>query len=312
MPDTDPRATQVAAYDVGLVDEIERNVDAMLAHATARGLPVPGWSVNAYAKVKARRDDVRGRIAAEGASPSLEEVRRAVADDLRTLARVHEVLAELVHPATPETLRAEDDGQRLVWQTMVLGGALLVVYLALTGSGGAAAGGLGAVALRATAAGLGAAFYNLRELQVALGKGTFDPRRPQAAWTRMALGVIAGVVLSDETLGLVPGPTDGDGMPFSVSLLALLGGFSADAVHEVLQRVVDAVKALVSGSADARVAAELDVQKAQLHTRVAAERLAVARELLSMQERLEEGLDEATRERLRRLVDELAGDLPKA
>lgn len=125
-----------------------------------------------------------------------------------------------------------------------------------------------------SAAGLGACFHALFIIHSYIAEGTYDPRYDSSYWTRIGLGIISGMVLSQ----LIPIGPDissegmmaleevlkaqlegksttqmlaqmGDFNPSLISkpVLALLGGFSATLVYNVLQRLVDAVESLFKG-----------------------------------------------------------------
>ncbi|OEJ68911.1 hypothetical protein [Magnetovibrio blakemorei] len=99
-----------------------------------------------------------------------------------------------------------------------------------------------------SAAAIGGSFANLYKAYQFVDKGTFDPNNNTTYWINFALGLIAGFVLS-ELVSLDVETTT------SRPLLALLGGFSANAVYKILSKLVEAVGAVVEGDAAAQVAA---------------------------------------------------------
>lgn len=99
-----------------------------------------------------------------------------------------------------------------------------------------------------SAAAIGGSFANLYKAYQFVDKGTFDPNNTTTYWINFALGLIAGFVLS-ELVSLDVETTT------SRPLLALLGGFSANAVYKILSKMVEAVGAIVEGDASAQVAA---------------------------------------------------------
>lgn len=96
----------------------------------------------------------------------------------------------------------------------------------------------------AFAAGLGAVFYTLFTMHRYLVAGTYDVRYTIAYFTRIPLGMIAGVVLANFFSGESFVPTV---MP---TTLALLGGYGADAVNRLLRSAVDGISRL-AGHTDA-------------------------------------------------------------
>ena len=102
---------------------------------------------------------------------------------------------------------------------------------------------------------LGASFYVLVKTQPYLLNRSYDPKFNGSYISRFVIGVIGGLILS---IALGPFLTTklGDGLNTSLSpgVLALIGGYSAEAVELVLQRVSDILVTAVrgDGSTDAK------------------------------------------------------------
>jgi hypothetical protein len=98
-----------------------------------------------------------------------------------------------------------------------------------------------------TAAGLGASFAVLFEVNQSTLNATFDPLHEPFYWARFALGLIAGVMLAE----LVPEDIS-QPMAHKVAkpILALLGGFSASVVYRVLVHLRNTIMSLVPGGAN--------------------------------------------------------------
>ena len=116
-------------------------------------------------------------------------------------------------------------------------------------------------------AGLGACFYILMKLQPYLENRSFDPKYNSAYVTRFVIGIVAGVILAYIWAYLFPqggkGETEGKFLfrAFSPGIIGILGGFSSEAVQEVLKRIVDVLLALVRGNNSAQVQAKLEAQQ---------------------------------------------------
>jgi hypothetical protein len=122
------------------------------------------------------------------------------------------------------------------------------------------------------AAALGASFYGLSTAHEFVKNRTFDPKYNSMYVIRFIWGVIAGLVL-----GNVAGVFDSSSTikRLGPSVLAILGGFSAEAVIQVLQRMVDIMLATLRGDNTAAV-------KAKAATEVATEKQAVREDLLAI------------------------------
>jgi hypothetical protein len=103
-------------------------------------------------------------------------------------------------------------------------------------------------------ASLGASFYILVKTKPYLVNRSYDPKFNASYISRFITGVIGGVILA---IALGPFLTDKLGNTFGQTLtpgiLALLGGFSAEAVELILQRLVDILLAAVRGDDSAAV-----------------------------------------------------------
>ncbi len=87
-----------------------------------------------------------------------------------------------------------------------------------------------------SAAGLGASFGALFDAYSLISQGRYDTRNDSLYWTRIGLGLVSGLMLAE----LIP-QAKGE-VVLERPLLALLGGFSASVVHQILQRMVDALQ----------------------------------------------------------------------
>jgi len=103
------------------------------------------------------------------------------------------------------------------------------------------------------AAGLGSAFSTLWAVNGYVVARTFNPRYNSTYLVRFVLGLIAGLVLASIAPSIF---TSGTTMKqFGPGLMALLGGYSAEAVNQILQRLVDVLLAAVKGGVGPQVEA---------------------------------------------------------
>lgn len=264
-------------------ETLVEDVRLMLDHALATGRPVhPSW-------LDAARLD-----------PSAP-------DAVRRLGRAHDGLSRLIAPATPLTLRYLAANESRIRLPLVRRLALLAMFfltgfvvLELDPDVGAGAstfeGGSGHELLvnllfQLCAAGLGATFAALFAVNTRLRDYSLDPRDEFAAWVRIMLGLVAGLVVSQ----LVP--IEGEGRQFGRPLLALLGGFSVDVVYQTLKRLVDLASSLVAPTADTT-----EVMRAAADTRESQLKVGVAQRLV----RLRGSLDGPAAAEVDALIAELA------
>jgi hypothetical protein len=99
------------------------------------------------------------------------------------------------------------------------------------------------------ASAVGATLANLKRLNRYISDCNYDPRYDSSYWTRLVMGLISGVILSQVVFGaLVGGDTGAANSPagnallgFGQPILAILGGFSADLVHDVLTHLIGVI-----------------------------------------------------------------------
>jgi hypothetical protein len=120
-------------------------------------------------------------------------------------------------------------------------------------------------------ASLGASFYILVKTQPYLVTRSYDPKFNASYVSRFITGVIAGVILA---IALGPFVTEKVGSTLGKTLtpgvLALLGGFSAEAVELILQRIVEVMLAAVRGDGSAGVQAKVNAAAEAKTTKVEA------------------------------------------
>ena len=183
------------------------------------------------------------------------------------LIKAHNVLVENVSPATPKSIRytralytEERDKSMfkklpLVRNLILLALVFLVMFVLTALSPEVSNDSLDKgvlnndgkslllnLAFLASISGLGVAFYLLKTVSTAVKKGTLIPEDTIYYIALIVLGVIAGLLLS-EIIVVPEGSTDSVNL-FDKSVLALLGGFSSDAIFTILQSIIERVKAV--------------------------------------------------------------------
>lgn len=290
-----------AATGGEIVSLLLREVAAMTHYAFGAGIPLPADLLN------------RLSLLEQGPAPAISD-----------LARLHTQLAGLVAPASPRTilLLAEDKYAGRFLSSFgplpnirrLLAAALFFLLCFLVASLSEHINAttirqdiytidsghlLHVLAFLISAAGLGACFNALSTAYRYVQAGTYDPRLDSSYWIRIVLGIIAGLLISQ----LVPldgtgaaGPmapgTDGDVAPtLGKPLLALLGGYSANMVNSVLQRLVETVQAMFKGSASEALAAQESILRARADFRVEQHKLSLAGGVMGLRQAIQDGAD---------------------
>ncbi|HEU4581517.1 MAG TPA: hypothetical protein VFS67_24835 [Polyangiaceae bacterium] len=325
MHSTSPAFTSLSPPP--LVRQALAEAEAMASYALAQGNSVPCELLEALTQL---RDELCN--GSDCPNPGSDLPARPVASGVvRRLGQLHQRLARLVAPATPRTLlliaeHREAAGRlqflgpvRLLRQLIFLALAFLIALLALSlhptmTAANVAAGFFEHAGLEhlfcqgflLCAAGLGACFSALFEVNRYVGRGVYDPKYDASYWSRLVLGLMAGIMLA-ELVGpqfLQGASAAGDAgkaagttasAAFAKPTLALLGGFSASVVYRILQKLVRAVESLVTGELDPLVRQREEALRAQLGADGIEARLQLAQRLLVLQSSLASSPDAQAR-----------------
>jgi hypothetical protein len=151
------------------------------------------------------------------------------------------------------------------------------------------------------AAGLGAAFFGLFTAHEYVKNRTFDPRYNSVYLIRFVLGVVAGLILGNLSALFDKNDTF---MRLGPGLIALLGGFSAEAVNQILQRLVEIMVTVVKGGNDDVAKAREEQLKAKFATQMTATKQAVGQDLTTVLS--EVNLPQPLRDQLKAIQTKLA------
>jgi hypothetical protein len=107
----------------------------------------------------------------------------------------------------------------------------------------------------------------------------YDPKYNQVYFVRFVLGLTSGTILGYFGQNLM-GSSAGDvARKFTPPILALLGGYSAEAVSQILQRVADTLVTMVRGSNDDVVKAKSDAAESKAQQKLVEAKTALAKPL---------------------------------
>ena len=314
MPDKIQSISTTDTLAVFRDDNLVEQINVMVEFATGNGYDIPPNLLKQRAML-AVKDQV-----------GFEET------ELEELATIHQQLNRIVAPATPQTLILLADERKrgaflssialipivrhiimvsLFFLTMfIVIGQLDMVNQANLKAGILGNQGLVAVVILfylVSCAGLGACFTALYRLKEFLTESNFDPRYNSTYWVSILLGVISGLFISEllyttlvgaATLGDLPdATTPGDSPNRFIEMgkpaLALLGGFSANMVYKMLQRIVDSIESLFRGDRKAIGKAQQAKGLAELQNKQDEMQMDVANRLLALNNLLDSDPEKA-------------------
>jgi hypothetical protein len=225
------------------------------------------------------------------------------------LVLAHSRLARIVAPATPRAIVLLSDGESrgrfaflgpvaLVRQLTVVAIVCVAVFALMglfeaTGASNVTFVNTWGWALLLNqvwwiaAAGVGASFAILFQVNGFVGKSNYNPKYAPTYWVKFLLGVMAGYIL----VALLPLDLrdGGPGFRLMQPALALLGGYSASAVYRILTRLVEAVETIFRGNANELIAEREQAAAARASEESARARVRLAVRLVDVQRQLATG-----------------------
>ena len=232
---------------------------------------------------------------------------------LKLAMTVHRDLSQVISPATADTIRASsvlrNPALIIIAVFGLVGLGLLATGTVLSDigspppdappNGGKAVASAGSavasVMIRLSGALLGAAFYAFWTAREYLRDGTFNRQYSQVYLIRFGLGVVAGFILG--SLVADSGKLTDAAGEFGPFTLSVVGGFSAEAVVQILQRIAEILVATVRGSDKERAKAD-------------AERI-TAKKMNETAARLQEALQNPTPDATKTAVQKIVRDMMK-
>lgn len=224
------------------------------------------------------------------------EIAKAIEDDAAELQKIYLTFIQIVAPATPHSIEYTTPTEKMFvkWgpQTIpLMMNMWIVCFLCLVGFV------LTQVSFKywipflsgldfllkpmnlTFSAGLGAFFYSLYNANKYIINRTFDPKYIPYYLNRIIIGVIAGFILANI---IFPGASQSGSIKWNESTIALLGGFSAEAVMKILSRMVAMLITLVEGDTKDYLNNKAAEQKAELEKKFAKQKIEMAGDLSKM------------------------------
>ncbi len=234
---------------------------------------------------------------------------------LAQLVKAHGQLSRLVAPATPRALLAmgaEHGGNRMAWlgavglvqRMMFAAVASVVIFFSLSATPWTSghvrisyenSTGLEMLANQLfwmSAAGIGASFAMLMQVNGYIVRRTYDPKYEPTYWIKFILGVMAGYIL----VALIPiggGESSGGSASLTLPTLAMLGGFSASAVYRILAKLVETLEAVFRSSPAEEMASRERAAQTRATEEVSQARLNIAGQIAALQQQISSGKDPA-------------------
>ncbi len=181
--------------------------------------------------------------------------------DLQLAMKVHAQLAELIEPVSPDTIQSSQlKNNKVLLFIASIGG---LGFLALIASSFKPE--ISEILIRLSGAILGSTLYAFWTARIYLRDSKFSSRYSQDYIVRFGIGIVAGFILGSI---LTEGSSSGDealqkaAQLFGPFTLAIVGGYSAEAVVQILNRIAEVlVTTIRGGREEAKVNAERTIGK---------------------------------------------------
>lgn len=257
----------------GFMTGLENECIAMMNYSFANGLIVPPEIAKSLNELNNNTDDEVSGVD--------KDIARAEKAEILTM--IHNELSEIVRPAKPQTilLIASEALKRnpffFLGKLPIIRKMIFVAIFSLVSLIGISLSSdicaehvvksmfelngkklLMVQAILLCSAALGASFIILHRANSYITAGTFDPKYESSYWVRLIVGLISGIILtqlipldlSKVGQGVAVASDDASSKAMLRVTLALLGGFSANLVYNILNRLVEIVQALLIPESD--------------------------------------------------------------
>jgi len=246
------------------INSLMYGVKLMVEYAASKGKKIDAEDVNLIETIFARKisDDFQNK----------DELARYYAE----IIGIHSRLSLLVRPVSANSLKATESrlgglfykNQAITLITWItIASLVILIFLNIVNFRAFVEGQIYLKILFASA--LGAGFSILTKIKRYIVNRTYEPRYNQGYLVTFIIGIIAGVILSivfAEMVGKTEmGTFDSEALPIQVGMtvIAIVGGYSAKAVSCILKRIAETLEAFVKGGIADQVENEREKTKAK-------------------------------------------------
>ncbi|MDH3346684.1 MAG: hypothetical protein OEM02_01100 [Desulfobulbaceae bacterium] len=322
-------------YTNGILEHLNFECEVMFRYALASGLQITPGIAAAMSKTgtelhKNQTIEEMDHDETSNPSPNSSNHEPIINSSLfGELVAAHNELARIVAPATPRSLTVTEGAARIkkkVFTTIPLLNRLmsaaiscLIIFIWTGSSEYVGVEGGGNISTSSglpfllnqlnflAAAGLGSSFYALFTVNRFVIERTYEPVFESAYWIRFTLGLISGTILAN-FIQININPQVSDAM--EKATVAMLGGFSAEAVYRILNRLVDAIITLVRGGTKEYSTSRELLAKTRLNEQHENQRIALANNLVSLHEKIKSEPDkEIVSQHLAKIISDLTGEV---
>lgn len=285
------------------VQKIIGEIKTMLGFIVENGKTLPDWILSSFALIESKQtinDDLLS---------SDKNISTFSSDELNDISKIYSAIAAAVLPATPQSIDYTTPGKKMffLWGTKCIPiirnmWVMSILFLAGFIVSGFNPNDIYYVQFNLLfSAGLGAYFYSLYTANKYVVTRTFDPTYVTFYYNRIIIGIIAGIILANL---IIPPQTNGS-FNINTSIIALLGGFSSDAVLKILNRLVAMLVTLVKGDSSEILETHTSELKTKFLEKQTKLKLETASSLFPLLNELKTKTDDESYEKIKALIDKI-------
>lgn len=315
---------------VGLLNECE----TMFNYAVKDGIKIPDWVGSEISSISLKSSEIKRERNSKEISELEMDVAASLKDDSKKLTMIHAALSEIVAPATPLTIEyttprarfftGEKNTIPMIRNMWIMSIIFLIGFIITYNWSGKSNNYMYQSWHLLFSAGLGAYFYSLYTANKYFIDRTFDPKYNTFYNNRIIIGIIAGFILANllNVGGIISG-TQKEAMAISdanaslgktadtasmvtklsPSIIALLGGYSADAVNKILARIVAMLTTLVQGETKDIIASKEAEWKSRTELKAIRIKVKSASDLMNIINQNKNTMDATTLQKLTELME---------
>ncbi|PKL83046.1 MAG: hypothetical protein CVV24_06895 [Ignavibacteriae bacterium HGW-Ignavibacteriae-3] len=325
-----PTDARSIPLNVGLLNECE----IMFNYAVKDGINIPGWVGSDLSSISMKSSLLKNESQSKEIVELETEISAALRDDSKKLTLIHAALSEIVAPATPLTIEyttprarffvGEKNTIPMIRNMWIMSMIFLIGFIITYNWSGNSKNYMYQSWHLLFSAGLGAYFYSLYTANKYFIDRTFDPKYNTFYNNRIIIGIIAGFILANliDVGGIISGTqkeamtvndanisfgktADATSMvtKLSPSIIALLGGYSADAVNKILARIVAMLTTLVQGETKDIIASKEAEWKSHAELKEVKSKINSAADLMKIINQNKNTMDATTLQKLTELME---------
>lgn len=309
-----------------LYSQLRNECEAMALYAFTSGIKIPSTIIQMLplCKVETPFEKEEASVPGKSAEVNPETETQSQSIPLRQIALLHGAFSKIIAPATPRTILLIHNQSRkkhfwrlsvpvpIVGQFMMMAIVFLLgwIWISLDANVDGTLDWSKESGFRLLleelfilfAAGIGACFSILFQVNRFIVRGTYDPKYDSTYWARLVLGIVAGMILAL----MIPIDTTGSLKALTKPTLALLGGFSVTVVYKILMRLVAAVESLVNGDTAEIIESQVKAYQATADAAQTEDKMRLSSDLMSLREKVDSGKN---KEELISKIDEILGEI---